>query len=305
MTYNEFVKKVTRNLSTYLPKELSGAKIFAHQVDKLQGGYYGITIQPEGSSIGISANLKEDYQEMLQGQNFEKIVNQIARDVAENINNHPQIDTKNIANYEKMKDSLMVQLVPTTGNEEMLSNIPHITKEDMAIVYRMVIDSNAQETASALINNQMLDTYGITAKKLHKDAMLNSFKFPAKFQPMREMIAEMTNTNPEEIPEGNQNLFVLTNDKRMYGASTLFYPDMMEILAEKMKGDYYIIPSSVHEVLIIKDDGTISAKTLDTMIQQVNDSQVPPEDRLSYSSYHYDAKNHLFEKAVAFENRRG
>lgn len=303
MTYNEFVKKVTRNLHYYLPKELSGAKIFAHQVDKLQGSYYGITIQPENSSIGISVNLKEDYQEMLQGQRFEKIINQIARDVAENIN-LPQIDTKNIVNYEKMKDSLMIQLVSIAGNEEMLSNIPHITKEDMAIVYRMVIESNAQETASAIINNQMLAIYGIMSEQLHKDAMLNSsIKFPAKFYPMREMIAEMTNTNPEEIQEGNQNLFVLTNDRRMYGASTIFYPDMMEMIAEKMKGDYYIIPSSVHEVLILKDDGTISAQALDAMIQQVNDSQVSPEDRLSYFSYHYDAKKHLFEKAVAFENR--
>ena len=75
-----------------------------------------------------------------------------------------------------------------------------------------------------------------------------------------------------------------------------------KLVAEKMGGDYMIIPSSVHELLVIRDDGT-GYSTLETMVREVNSAIVSPEDQLSDHVYHYDAKDHVLEKAETFEGR--
>lgn len=74
--------------------------------------------------------------------------------------------------------------------------------------------------------------------------------------------------------------------------------------AEKLGGDYFIIPSSIHEVLLVKDTGEMNARDLAAMIREVNATEVAPEDVLTDHAYHYDSKEHIFESADKFEERQ-
>ena len=111
---------------------------------------------------------------------------------------------------------------------------------------------------------------------------------------------DMMLSNVGESPE----LYVLTNDQKLHGAATLFYPETMDMVAEQMKGDYFILPSSTHEVLVMPDDGCVNAQELKAMVTEVNDTQVAPEDILTYEVYHYDATEKVFEKAESFDERQ-
>lgn len=96
---------------------------------------------------------------------------------------------------------------------------------------------------------------------------------------------------------------VLTNDQGVHGAGSLFYPGQMEEIGAQMGSDFFVLPSSVHEVLIFPDDGQTDYRDLQMMVQQINEAEVAPADRLSDHVYHYDVSDHVLEKAETFERR--
>ena len=88
------------------------------------------------------------------------------------------------------------------------------------------------------------------------------------------------------------------------GAGVLAYQNFMDQAAEKLGGDFFVLPSSIHEILLIPDNGEMVVEELKSMVHEVNLTQVKPEERLTDSVYHYDSKNHIFELAEKFEERQ-
>ena len=88
------------------------------------------------------------------------------------------------------------------------------------------------------------------------------------------------------------------------GAAALFYPGIMKQAAALMEGSYYILPSSVHEVILLPEECAPDFRELEKMVRQINRSQVLPEDRLSDHVYHYDHARDLFERADTFARRK-
>ena len=78
----------------------------------------------------------------------------------------------------------------------------------------------------------------------------------------------------------------------------------MENMGELLGNDFFILPSSIHEMLILPDDGQVDAEMLKDMVKEVNATQVAPEERLTDDVYHYDTKDHVFEKADRFAERQ-
>ncbi len=115
-------------------------------------------------------------------------------------------------------------------------------------------------------------------------------------------MAEIMDMDPDMLPD-DPGMYVATCNQGMNGAGCIFYPEFMDQTAEKVGGDFFILPSSIHEVILVPDNGTLTAQELDAMVQEVNANEVLPEERLSENAFHYDSKDHVFEKAASFENR--
>ena len=305
MDYKEFVDQVSEDLGSMLSEELQSANITARQVDKLQGeSYYGISVQPEGSNIGVTLNLQGAFARMQEGATYDEALGSVANAVEDGLGNRPNVKMAELMNYDAMKEKLMVQVVPTAANQEMLAGVPHVEQEDMSLVYRFVFDSNENGMASTLVTNQMLASYGISAEQLHADAMANApEQFPAKVRSMQEVLAEMMGIEPEMMPGEPAGMYVATCNNGVNGAGCIFYPEFMDQAAEKLQGDFFILPSSVHEVILLPDNGEMSSKELENMVQEINATEVEPADRLSDSVYHYDSQERVFEKAASFEDR--
>ena len=90
----------------------------------------------------------------------------------------------------------------------------------------------------------------------------------------------------------------------MNGAGIIGYPGFMEMASEKLGGDFFLLPSSVHEVLLIPDDGKTDYRNLESMVREVNATQVELKDQLSDNVYHYDSKEKVFELAEKFDARK-
>ena len=198
-----------------------------------------------------------------------------------------------------------MEVVSAEKNAELLESVPHERMEDMAVVYRFVLDQTDSGNGTILVTNQLLEQYGITKEQLRADAMENAPEIrPSEIRGMSEVMSELApGLIPEVAPEDEQ-MFVASVPDKIHGAGVIAYPNFMEDAAEKMGGDFFVLPSSVHEVLLVKDNGEMTAKELENMVKEVNATQVEPEDQLTDHVYHYDSKNHIFEMADKFEERQ-
>ena len=191
--------------------------------------------------------------------------------------------------------------------------------EDIAITYHLQMNVDETGVASAVIANDTLRMYGVSVEELHKAAVENSEKlFPMYTFNLHERmrqnyINDMKNEGLsdeeiemmlEEFPETDDHaMTVVTNDVGVNGAAVIFYPGVMDKLAEITDGDFFVLPSSVHETIIIADRGDFSPEFLKEMVSEINATQVEPWDRLTDEVYHYDPIDRVFEKASSFEER--
>lgn len=237
----------------------------------------------------------------------ESIVQDLTQRIAEAIGQAPRLDVNEFTNYEAMKPHLMVQLIPQKGNEKKLSGILHEKVEDMAMIYRLDLGQADRSggTMTTIVTDAMLQGFGITAEQLRQDAMeVAPQNRPATLRSMQEVMAAMMGMDAEEIPQDSVPLLVASVDNAFMGASVIQYPGFMEQAAEQIGGDFFVLPSSIHEVLLLPDDGKTDFRELTAMVQSINESQVAPAERLSDNVYHYDSKDHVFELANKTASRK-
>lgn len=201
-----------------------------------------------------------------------------------------------LADYSKMKELLTLQLLSSNGNGYKLDDVPYRKVEDMNLVYRFDLGDTENGRVSILVTNDMLRRYGIDEEQLHQDAMAaTANNRPASLRTMGDVLSGV---EMESTP-----LWVASVDGGMNGACVIQYPGFLDQAAKTLGGDFFVLPSSIHEVLLYQDDGTIGRKDLEEMVQSINESEVAPADRLSDFVYHYDSKERVFENARSFEAR--
>ena len=197
---------------------------------------------------------------------------------------------------------MILQVMPVKGNEERLADLPHRQMEDMAVVCRAMLGGNADGEMSFLVTNPLMKEYGISKDELFSDAAGN---MDYSIRPLFSVLAEIEPGLAEEsIAPPDDMLFVVTNQQKVYGAGAIADPGFIEKAEKMMRGDYFILPSSIHEVLLLRDDGNTDYRALEAMVHEINITQVAPEERLSDQVYHYDAAEKILETGKHFSDRQ-
>lgn len=210
--------------------------------------------------------------------------------------------TKNLRKlfeYDYVKDKLFVKVYPKNGNEYLLIQAPHKEIEDLVLFPYVLLDkSSTGEIVSAVVSNDMLKAYDLDENVLIDLALLNSAKlFPAVVEDINSVIASLMGIPLSETETSSQ--IVVTNTENAFGASTLFYPEVMEELARRHKGNYFILPSSIQEVITMPDNGDFTYEELKEMVTEINHAQVAPGERLTDEVYYYDTTKREFRKGNA------
>ena len=318
MNFNEFVNEVKDNIKRFLPEAYENAEVSVMDYQKLNTTYKGLMVKKEDETITPTINMDQLYKayQNQPGVTMESVCRRIADVVME----APiQVNLKSIMDYDIAKDNLFIRVSSAETNKDMLANVPHQLKEDLAITYHVAVSMDEEGLSSMLIKNDLLKQYGITAEQLHEDAMKSSPRVMApEVSSIGALIDEMYQKNilmltPDEremlqetLQESSEmpTFFVVTNTERIDGAGVIFYPEFMDNMGELLGNDFFILPSSIHEMLILPDDGQVDAEMLKEMVKEVNATQVAPEERLTDEVYHYDMKDHVFEKADRFTERQ-
>ena len=299
MSYEDFLDIAKDAAKTRHPE----AEVTIQKVEKLQGeSYVGLSVRPEGKNAAVTMNLHELHDQVVENpKRLAAVMSEFLSGLDKALEQIPQVDVKQFTEYENVKGNLMMQVIPVEPNKEKLEQIPHKTIEDIAVVYRIDVSDSRHHNASVLVTNQMMDQFGITPEQLHMDAVISQMEtHPPTLKNMSEMMAEMSG-GMMDMPESP--MWVATVEGGLNGAAVVQIPEFMDQAAEKLGGNFFVLPSSIHECLFIKDDGEFQRPQLEEMVQSVNATEVSAADFLSDSVYHYDSEARVFEKATTFESR--
>ncbi len=194
--------------------------------------------------------------------------------------------------YNRMLEKVRIQMVARSANADRLSEVPHIDMLDMAAVFRVVMPGD-ESIVSAAVTNSLLRRFNVAPEKFRQDALhAAETNNPVRIEGLGSVLSELENRE-DNIYE-SPLVFAGTRDK-MWGAGVIAYPKFMEEAAQKIGGDFFLLPSSVHEVLLLPDDGTMDTDYLKELVTSVNMTEVSPEERLTNNAYHYDARERVFD----------
>lgn len=187
---------------------------------------------------------------------------------------------------EKILENVICQVVNRERNGKMLIAAPYKEVLDLAAVYRVIVSENESYTASFLASHEICRKYGVSPEELDAAAMWNTKEKGFEIRSMVSILAEISGT-PEEVFAGNEpSMYVLTNERKIGGASVMLYPEEFEKAALPLKDDLYVLPSSIHEVIAVPATG-INPDELVEMVSKINATEVSSEEFLSNNIYRY------------------
>ncbi|MCI8372334.1 MAG: hypothetical protein HFI75_08035 [Lachnospiraceae bacterium] len=238
----------------------------------------------------------EEYQK---GRELEKIYQDIVSVYEQHKDDLP-FDSSILNDFEKAKDKICLKLINLEKNQAVLEEAPYITFHDLAIVFYVSLLEN-EGSFSIDIHHSMLEEWGqkLDLEELYSLALQNTQRiFKEELIPMEELLADLLKAKPESEPvirsiedKKEVSMYVASNTLKINGAAVLLYPGFLKAFADKTGGDFYILPSSVHETIFIPDDGKKRIQELALMVKEVNETQVLPEEILSDNLYLYSRQD--------------
>lgn len=295
MMYYEFKNTVAGNIKNFLPQEYAGAEVSLKDVMKNNGKKLtGLLITTEDSRITPNIYLEGYYEQYIAGKPMKDILEDIAeRRINCNTAKDLDADINSIIDFEQIKSKITCRLINAGANEEYLSNKPYTQVEDLAAVYAVDLGScDDGGRMSAAITWEILKCYGITVQELHATAVHN-LRSAIEFKSMRDVLMEILDPIAAiMLPDDGIPMYVLSNKEKLNGAAAILDSGTLADISEKLGGDYLIIPSSIHEVIILPFQKDIGSSEIEKMIRDVNTEHVEPEERLSNHVYQYDSKTH-------------
>ena len=326
MELQKFTEKTTKALMDYFGE---GVEIKTHKVYKNNGILlHGICALQQGKNIAPTVYLNDFLHKYEEGVSFGEIIRSIVQFMENNqvVNN---LDVDFFFEYESVRKRLVLRLIHKEKNKELLEQVPYLKFQDLAIVCHCIMVTEEIGNGSILIHKHHLEAWGVGEETLFQDAFENSPRVEhysiLKMSEMmknilkdsvKEQIDEICTGDmiekenllditlekmAREIEERNIPMYVLTNTKRYYGAASLVYPDMLDIIGNMLNDDFYILPSSVHEIIFVGRTNCVNSFVLNEMVLEVNRTQVEEEEWLSDHVYLYQRENH---KLISIANHK-
>lgn len=193
-----------------------------------------------------------------------------------------------------MNDCILFQLVNYNYNCKRLSYMPHLQLLDMAIVFYRY-EQDAEQHSFRYIDYTAMNEAQMTLSQMQQAAFLQTpLHMKAQFKSMNTVIGELLTEEEaarEEMLHDNVQIpmYVISNEMRTFGAACILYPGMMDTIAEMFPDGFYILPSSIHECIIVPMSAAYSQQELNEMVRTVNETQVAPPEILADCAYQYDS----------------
>jgi len=282
MNYQEFVSSVTGFLREAMP---DGTELDFIPLEKNNGVVMeGLSVRKQGQKVAPTIYLDSYYRDYLEGRSIYGICEKIL-ECCEDCSFMEKFDVDFFLDYRKIKPTVVYKLINYEKNQELLKDVPHIPFLDLAIVFYCLLSDTPVGNATVLIHNSHIDLWRVNCGDLYRAAKVNVQRLlPAKLQTMGEVIRELSG---EDSVEDVVPMYVLTNSRKALGAACILYDGMLEACARRIGEAYYLLPSSIHEVILIPKAAVPDEQELKDMVADINKTQVRNTEVLSNQIYFY------------------
>lgn len=317
MDYRMFKEVAKDKVLDYLPPEMRNAEVLIADVWKVNQVREALrVVLPEQKKVLPNFYLDKLYEEYRKNRDIEAVIVELAEAVV--AVNSVSEDYYRELKLSDMKENVVMELVNAEQNRELLKDVPYREFQDLAVIYRWIMEQDRTGTAGILVTNEVMEGAGLNGtelfniaventKRIHPPTLSNiSVGVLSKFleessdnlepEKLDEIAAEMAETEPKE------ELWMIGNPFRLNGAASMLFEENLHGLAERMGTDLLILPVSVDEVFAISAEQTTVEKAAD-FVYEFNQT-IPLEKRLSNKVYHYDRRLREISIAEGVPNRR-
>ena len=296
MVYTSFLNAVKQQVEDALGDSYS---VQIRQVSKNNGLILdGLCLSPPDGQVSPTIYLNPYYPLYEKGMTLQEITQDILSIYQDN-STLPNIDTKAMTDFSNLSSKVVYRLIQTASNQELLDDIPHIPYLDLSIVFYLFLEETSSGQMTAMIHKDHQALWNISTNQLYELAKVNTpALLPHTIKSMTDVMKEIAadwlgEDYQEEYMDQLDNeehlspLYVLSNRSNINGAAAILYQGALKNFANQLDQDLIILPSSIHEVLLLPYDETTDINTLNEMVISINQSEVPPEDQLSNQIYLY------------------
>lgn len=258
------------------------ADITIRDVRKNNGVYRkACTVRFNDAQVAPTVYLEPYYDQFLQGEAVAESADSILR--------YCRCRTPGVTfpdnffrDYGTIKSRLGIKLIGKKQNETYLQDVPHIDLEDLAAVFYYLLENPAFGNGIIVIRNMDLERWGMTVEELYADALENCPQMlPPVFRTLSDVLEVLQ-------PAGEGELYLLTNEAALYGAAVILYPGILQEAVDYLGSDFFVLPSSVHEVILLPDNGE-DPEGLLQIVAEINHTQVAEEEVLLDAVFKYRA----------------
>ena len=284
MTYQIFQEKIVN----YIKENVSeNQNVFIQSVPKNNGiKLDGLVIIQDEMNIAPTIYLNYYYKKYQDGKDFSEICREILENYQANKPSVP-IDIRFFTDFEKIKSCIVYRLINFRQNLELLDDVPYVRFLDLALVFYCLLPAYENQNASIQIHMSHLDLWNTSLKELVRLSEINTPRLlGSEIQNLESVIGDDISVTRDDC----YPMLILTNKSHINGACCILYKDLLKNLAMEMDMDFFILPSSVHEVILLPAKSKDAMKELSDMVKEINDAEIAREDILADHACYYSRK---------------
>lgn len=249
-----------------------------------------ITVKGKGRTCAPVIHVSDLYELFVQGASYTSLAGQIAEIYYKSAGQFEDLVSDRLFDFDYIKDQLIIKVVNRESNEDILKDAPFIEKLDMALTFRVMAEGYDHMQGSVLVDRELMKHWHLTPEELFREAADNMEQlWRSRILPLDEMILDISGTEDSDQP--HTPILLLTNDAFCYGAASLFTTDLVRDFARCAGTDFYVLPSSIHEFLLVPTQEDVDTDHLHEMVASVNREVVSADEVLSDHVYLYRRKD--------------
>jgi len=299
--YSTFINSITNTVSDMMGEEYTARIFKVTKNNSLE--LDSLVLLKEGKNFAPNIYLLPYYEAYMEGTSLKELADRLCG-IYHNCSAPLVKDNFNYA-FDDMKANVIYRLVNFEKNEKLLEKIPHIKYLDFAVTFHCLVHNDGDGIGTIRITNEHLEQWKVTLEDLKELAHTNTRKkFPPLIRSMEDVIKTMLKEEcGEDFPlelqtelmdndsSEHHKMYILSNSKGINGATCLLYENVLKKFANQIHSDLFILPSSIHEIILVPYEKTISKEALTEMVRDVNRTQVAKDEVLSDRVYYYSRTN--------------
>ncbi|MBR5973851.1 MAG: hypothetical protein IK020_01575 [Clostridiales bacterium] len=295
LSFKDFMAAFRAQYRYGYPQFYGKYSVTEQKVRKNNRELHGLIIRTPGNHVAPVFYYEDFYKAYKNGTTIDECIRTIIRFV-ENKNLPDNEFGERLTSWEKNRERLVLKMINFKKNRHMLMHAPFRRFGDMAVIVQIYMtDPNLGEGAIT-VDDDLAEIWSKSSKELFETALSNMNNYPIKMMDLMEL-----SSCEEEDDMKAPRIYLATYDAAFHGASVILQTDVLLDFAKEKSMDFYVMPVSTHEILLIEQREDVNNAVLFEMLESINSDDRIPENMISEEVYSLDREQHCLRSLSSGE----